>query len=180
MKFEIRFTSCLLFAATEAGPIPTKPSTQKPRTNVDQSLYDELIYYGKYAPTYPNAPCQIPPQGTVVQGFANADPTTEMTLFRADGDQELVMAFPGTAGLEGLLTDISATLVPYVTPGVNCSACQVHMGGLKAWNAIQPEAKRVLDQAIAAYPSYKFKIVGHRLGGMLTKLAYTSFAAQGI
>ncbi|KAF7191695.1 putative feruloyl esterase A, partial [Pseudocercospora fuligena] len=147
--------------------------------SVSQALYDELIYYGKYAPTYPKAPCQIPPKGTVVQGYANADPATEMTLFRADGDKELVMAFPGTSSLQDFLTDVSATLVPYVSPGVNCSACQIHKGVLTSWNNIQPQAKKVLDDAIAAYPSYKFKIVGHSLGGALTKLAYTSFAGQG-
>lgn len=63
---------------------------------VSETLYQELLYYGKYAPTYPEAPCQIPPSNTVVQGFANSDPDTEMTLFRSDADRELVMAFPGT------------------------------------------------------------------------------------
>ena len=102
-----------------------------------------------------------------------------MTLFRHDGDRELVMAFPGTSSLEDFLTDISETLVPYVTPGVSCPSCKVHMGALRAWNGIEPDSKRVLDQAIAAYPSYKFKIVGHSLGGVLCKMAYASFVAQG-
>lgn len=146
---------------------------------VSQELYDTLFFYGRYAPTYPEAPCQTPPAGTVVQGFANADPTTEMTLFRDDSRQELIMAFPGTAGVQDLLTDINKMLVPYVTPGVNCPACRVHRGVLKSWNAIQPQARQVIDDALAEYPTYKFKIVGHSLGGALTKFAYASFASQG-
>ena len=102
-----------------------------------------------------------------------------MTLFRDDSRQELIMAFPGTAGVEDLLTDISSTLVPATIKGVNCPACMVHQGVLKAWNGIQPAAQQVLDTALAAYPNYKFIVAGHSLGGALTKFAYASFKGQG-
>lgn len=146
---------------------------------VSQALYDTLIYYGRYCATYPKAPCQIPPSGTVVQGYANTDPDTEMTLFRSDSDQELVMAFPGTASLGDFLTDVSNQLVSATIAGVNCSACMVHSGVLKSWTGMQPAAQKVLDDAIAAYPSYKVKLAGHSLGGALTKFAFASFKGLG-
>lgn len=146
---------------------------------VSQSRYDELIYYGRYCATYPKAPCQIPPSGTVVQGYANSDPDTEMTLFRSDSDQELVMAFPGTASLGDFFTDVSNQLVPATIAGVDCANCQVHSGVLKSWNGIQPAAQKVLDDAVAAYPSYKVKLAGHSLGGALTKFAFASFKGLG-
>ncbi|KAI5367354.1 Putative fungal lipase-like domain, alpha/Beta hydrolase [Septoria linicola] len=185
MRFETGVAAFGLIVAATAGPIVTGPVPDvlprqtKARTQVSQSLYDTLIFYGRYCATYPEAPCQMPPQGTVVQGFANADPTTEMTLFRDDARRELIMAFPGTAGVEDLFTDVSATQVPATIAGVNCPACRVHQGVLKSWNAIQPEAQRVLDQAIAAYPSHKVIVAGHSLGGALTKFAYASLKSQG-
>lgn len=89
------------------------------------------------------------------------------------------MNFPGTMDMQDYITDASASLVPYNSPGVNCPACRVHMGVLQGYNAIQPQLKRVLDQAISTYPAYKFKIVGHSLGGALTKMAYASLASNG-
>lgn len=115
----------------------------------------------------------------MVQGYANTDPDTEMTLFRSDSDKELVMAFPGTASLGDFLTDVSNQLVPANISGVNCPACMVHSGVLKSWNGMQPAAKKVLDDAIAAYPSYKVKLAGHSLGGALTKFAFASFKGLG-
>ncbi|EMF14093.1 alpha/beta-hydrolase [Sphaerulina musiva SO2202] len=137
------------------------------------------MFYGRYAATYPQAPCQTPPTGTVVQGFANADPDTEMTLFRDDSRRELILTFPGTASLGDLVTDISAVMVPATIKGVNCTACLVHGGVLKSFNAIQPATQSVLDTAIAAYPSYKLILAGHSLGAALTKYAYASFKSQG-
>lgn len=102
-----------------------------------------------------------------------------MTLFRSDSDKELVMAFPGTASLGDFMTDLSNQLVPATIAGVNCPECRVHAGVLKSWNAIQPAAKKVLDDAIAAYPSYKVKLAGHSLGGALAKFAFVSFAGLG-
>lgn len=137
------------------------------------------MFYGRYAATYPQAPCQTPPTGTVVQGFANADPDTEMTLFRDDSRRELILTFPGTASLGDLVTDISAVMVPATIKGVNCTACLVHGGVLKSFNAIQPATQSVLDTAIAAYPSYTLILAGHSLGAALTKYAYASFKSQG-
>ncbi|GIZ42551.1 hypothetical protein CKM354_000581300 [Cercospora kikuchii] len=182
MRFESGLAALgLSIVAVNASPIIGNvlfPPT-KPRTTVSQSLYDTLIFYGRYASTYTTAPCKNPPEGTVVQGFANADPTTEMTLFRDDARKQLIMAFPGTASLQDFVTDVSAQQVPATIAGVNCPECKVHQGVLKSWNAIQPEAQRVLDEALAAYPSYELFLVGHSLGGALTKFAYASLKSQG-
>lgn len=176
--------------AAAVMPRQSKPKTQGQLPNValrcqyltctvSQALYEELLYYGRYAPTYPEAPCQIPPSNTVVQGFANSDPTTEMTLFRSDADRELVMAFPGTAGVADLLTDVVALMVPYDSPGINCTDCKAHAAVLNAWNNMEPLAKTQLDQAIAQYPDYKLVIVGHSLGAAIAQFAYNGFASQG-
>lgn len=137
------------------------------------------MFYGRYATIYPQAPCPIPPAGTVVQGFANADLDTQMTLFRDDSRRELVLAFPGTASLGDIVTDISVGMVPATMKGVNCPACRVHEGVLKSFNAIEPATERVLDTAIAAYPSYSLIITGYSLGAALAKYAYASFQSQG-
>lgn len=102
-----------------------------------------------------------------------------MTLFRSDADRELVMAFPGTAGLEDLLTDVVALMVPYNSPGINCPDCKVHAAVLNAWNNMAPLAKAQLDKAIAQYPDYQFVIVGHSLGAAIAQFAFNGFASQG-
>lgn len=142
---------------------------------VKPSLSNDFIHYGSYCASYPEAPCQAPPNETVVQGFANAhDTDTEMSLFRSDLHKELVMAFPGTSSLQDFLFDFSILLVPYTSAGINCSSCSVHAVVLNAWNSIQPDSQKALDAAIAAYPEYKLVVAGRSWGAAITAFAYKS------
>ncbi|KAK7934750.1 feruloyl esterase a [Apiospora marii] len=144
---------------------------------VDQASFDTILHFAKYAGTYSTAPCKKPPQGAAVVAFAQNDTTkTQQTLFRNDGDKEIVLAFPGTIDIKDIGTDINFPQVPHPA----CDGCAVHEGVYEGWLSVADQTMGQVKDAKQATPNFQFIVVGHSLGGGLANMAFVDMQRAGI
>ena len=91
--------------------------------------------------------------------FAQNDTTkTQQTLFRNDGDKEIVLAFPGTIDIKDIGTDLNFPQVPHPA----CDGCAVHEGVYEGWLSVANQTMAQVKEAQQVTPDFKFVIVGHR------------------
>lgn len=119
-----------------------------------------ILHFAEYCGTYSSAPCKKPPQGAAVVAFAQNDTTkTQQTLFRNDGDKEIVLAFPGTIDIQDIGTDLNFPQVEHPA----CDGCRVHQGVFESWLSVADNTTAQVKEAQKANPDYQFVIAGHRL-----------------
>ncbi|KAL0945501.1 hypothetical protein HGRIS_000985 [Hohenbuehelia grisea] len=167
------------YPAMESTEIPVSASSNDVLTTMDRKpisseLYDDLVFYFKYASCAYNLVCPRPNGKHLVTPFTN--PVTDIQGFVARDDErkEIVVAIRGSLSLTDFLMDGQLALVPMISPGVSVPhGTRVHSGFLVCWNSVSLEIIEIVRNQINKH-DYSVVVVGHSLGGALTDFAGVS------
>ncbi|KIJ55296.1 hypothetical protein M422DRAFT_41300 [Sphaerobolus stellatus SS14] len=167
LKFLIATLSCAWLVI--AAPL-------EPRSVIAaQSVYDNLVYYFKYASSAYSPICIRPNGNTLVIYIHNLGTGTQGFIARDDNKKEIIVALRGTSSLLDAVTDVEILLTNYQSSGVSApSGVQVHSGFLNAYNSVANSVISAVKIQLASYPNYKIVTSGHSLGGALSSLAAVS------
>ncbi|KAF9483201.1 alpha/beta-hydrolase [Pholiota conissans] len=142
---------------------------------ISRDLYEDLVYYFKYATSAYNSVCPRPNGNTLVVEFSN--PLTDVQGFvaRDDNRREIVIALRGSASAMGMIIDSHLVLVPLESPGISVpSGTRVHSRFLQAWDSVAAEIILTVGKELVIHPEYSIVSTGHSLGGSLALLAAVS------
>jgi hypothetical protein len=90
-------------------------------------------------------------------GFVAVDPANKL----------IVLSFRGSQSVRNWLTNILFLQTKYNI----CDDCYVHSGFLSAWVLSRTSIVTAVTAAVAKYPTYKFVVTGHSLGGAVATIA---------
>ncbi|KIJ18505.1 hypothetical protein PAXINDRAFT_70939 [Paxillus involutus ATCC 200175] len=161
-------------------PWPHFPRVSDPSVGVDQTTYDNLVRYTKYASGAYQVLCPRPMGNTLVAQFMDLVTSTQGFIARDDQREELVIAFRGTTDVTSILVDTSIILVPLKGPGLppldssliaRSAEPRVHIGFLIAFQTIAQTVLDKLELQLQAHPSYTIVVCGHSLGGAIASIA---------
>ncbi|KIK80707.1 hypothetical protein PAXRUDRAFT_833371 [Paxillus rubicundulus Ve08.2h10] len=161
-------------------PWPHFPRVNDPSIGVDQTTYDNLVRYTKYASGAYQVLCPRPMGNALVAQFMDLVTSTQGFIARDDQREELVIAFRGTTDVTSILVDMSIILVPLKGPGLpplNSSLVarsaepRVHIGFLVAFQTIAQTVLDKLELQLQVHPSYTVVVCGHSLGGAIASIA---------
>ncbi|KAH8929915.1 alpha/beta-hydrolase [Atractiella rhizophila] len=142
---------------------------------VTQSVYDELVYYFRYASSAYSDTCAKPNGNTFVLQIDNSGTNTQGFIARDDNKKEIIVAMRGTTNVADGFTDISIIQKKYSSVGVTpADDVYVHSGFLNAWNSVAQVVINAVSAQLAAHPGYTIVTTGHSLGGALSSLAAVS------
>ncbi|KDR78622.1 hypothetical protein GALMADRAFT_244080 [Galerina marginata CBS 339.88] len=141
-------------------------------TTISTELYEQLVFYFKYASSAYVVVCPRPNGNHLVTELLN--PLTDIQGFIARDNErkQIVVALRGSASLTDVLMDSQIVLVPFISPGVKLpGSAKVHCGFLLAWDSISLEVIAVVGKQLQKYPDYSIVTTGHSLGGSIALLA---------
>ncbi|KAA8652647.1 lipase family protein [Aspergillus tanneri] len=103
---------------------------------------------------------------TVLEFRNNADDTRG--YIAADHtNSQVVLAFRGSQSIQNWVTNFKPGLINSNL----CAGCKLHKGFSTAWEGVQQDIISVIKNMKQKYPSYKFIVTGHSLGGALATIA---------
>ncbi|KAH8929916.1 alpha/beta-hydrolase [Atractiella rhizophila] len=159
----------LLVGTTLAAPV------SRLEKRVDQSVYDELLYYFRYASSAYGDSCAKPNGNTLVLQIEDLNTDTEGFIARDDNRKEIVVALRGSSTIDDAFTDVSILQKPYSSAGVTpADDVYVHGGFLDAWNSVAQIVIDTVKGQLASHSDYTIVTSGHSLGGALSSLAAVS------
>ncbi|KAF9227109.1 alpha/beta-hydrolase [Gyrodon lividus] len=186
---------------TTRWPWPHFPRVGDPSVGVDQSTYDNLVRYTKYASGAYQMLCPRPMGNALVAQFTDLITSTQGFIARDDQREELVIAFRGSTDVTSILVgmslqspqvfssivlpwcthaDTSIVLVPLKGHGLppldpskitRSAEPRVHIGFLVAYQSIARTLLVKLEHQLQAHPSYTIIVCGHSLGGAIASIA---------
>ncbi|KIJ68022.1 hypothetical protein HYDPIDRAFT_107601 [Hydnomerulius pinastri MD-312] len=164
------------FPETAGWPWPHFPRVGDPSTGVDQTTYDNLVRYTKYASGAYQVLCPRPMGNTLVEQFTDLITSTQGFIARDEKRKELVVAFRGTTDLTSVLVDTSIILTTLKGDGLppsnsRSTQARVHAGFLVAYQSVAQTMLDALGPQLRAYPSYNVILCGHSLGGSIASIA---------
>jgi len=139
--------------------------------SISHDLYNDLVYYFKYASSAYTALCLRPNGNHLVIEVSN--PLTDIQGFiaRDDHRKEIVVALRGSASVADIVMDVQVALVPFISPGVKFSSeIRVHSGFLFSWDSVAVQIITMVGKELVHYPNYSVVTTGHSLGGSLAIL----------
>ncbi|PFH50300.1 hypothetical protein AMATHDRAFT_75703 [Amanita thiersii Skay4041] len=139
---------------------------------VSQSLFNDLVFYFKYASSAYQLVCPNPNGNTLVAVINNLVSDTQGFIARDDSRQEIVVSLRGSTSSTDFLLDAQIEMSPFVSPGVNPpGGTGVHTGFLAAWNSVASGVISAVRDQLTEHPGYSIVTTGHSLGGSLSSLA---------
>ncbi|KAF8159363.1 alpha/beta-hydrolase [Crassisporium funariophilum] len=164
------FVPFLLASSIAGHPLKTTSAFEK--RAIDQTTFDDLVFYLQYASSAYGRACAKPNGNTLVQQINERKTDTQGFIARDDTRKEIVVSMRGRQVSIDFRTDSDITLVPFQSPGVNAPAgAQAHRGFLTAWNAVAPQIIATVKSELDANPGFTIATTGHSLGGALSSLA---------
>ncbi|THH15224.1 hypothetical protein EW146_g5209 [Bondarzewia mesenterica] len=141
-------------------------------TNTSTDLYDDLVFYFKYASSAYSVSCPSPNGNTLVKQFSELTTDTQGFIARDDTRKEIVVAFRGSSSIVDFANDEDHTHTVFTVTGTTPPAnTTVLTGYLKAWNSVVNETISTVQTQLSLYPDYTLVTSGHSLGGGLSSLA---------
>lgn len=107
----------------------------------------------------------------MIQEFNITSTDTQAAVYKLDSSKEIIVAFPGTATAQDLVTDLFFLPLPFLSVS-NCIGCLVHGGIGYAFASVLPGLNTTVVRALKDYPTYRLTITGYSLGGALAKLFF--------
>ncbi|PPQ69748.1 hypothetical protein CVT26_014023 [Gymnopilus dilepis] len=139
---------------------------------ISKELYDELVFYFKYASSAYCFVCPRPNGNHFVAELSNALTDTQGFVARDEKRKEIVVSLRGSASVTDILLDSQVTLVPFISPGVKLpGGAKVHSGFLLSWDALSLQTLFVVGKGLEKHPGYSVVTTGHSLGGSIALLA---------
>ncbi|KAJ6598584.1 alpha/beta-hydrolase [Mycena sp. CBHHK59/15] len=171
MRFSVALPSLLALAATARGS-PVKRS-------VSQDVFDDLLFYYKYASSTYTA-CASPNGNVMVKQFDESSTDTQGFVARDDTKKEIVVAWRGSSAVQDfLITDAFVLLKSYQSPGVTPpSGVEVHSGFIRSYNSVATQVIALVQDQLTQFPNYTVVSTGHSLGGSLASLAGVSLKSN--
>jgi len=146
---------------------------------VPTTVYNDLIFYLKYASSAYTLICPQPNGKSLVNTFKNILTETQGFVARDDGRKEIVVALRGSLSVTDIITDASLILTPFISPGVAAPwGTLVHSGFLLGWNSVSLQVLSSVGLQLRTHPGYSLVTSGHSLGGALASLAAMSLKAN--
>ncbi|TFK62383.1 alpha/beta-hydrolase [Pluteus cervinus] len=142
---------------------------------ISTSVYDDLVYYFRYASSTYVSTCSKPNGNTLITRIHDPVTDTQGFIVRDDKRKEFVAAFRGSTTATDWWIDASLALTKFVSTGVNAPAgASVHTGWLAAWNSVATDVIDTIREGLEEYPGYSIATTGHSLGGTLSSIAAIS------
>ncbi|KAJ2915425.1 hypothetical protein MD484_g5008, partial [Candolleomyces efflorescens] len=140
---------------------------------VSSAVYNDLVFYFKYASSAYSVPgCPRPNGNVFVYRIFHLLSDTNGYIARDDKKKEIVVALRGSLSIQNFFTDATIIKRPFVSPGVITEpSVLVHKGFLDAWNTVAVNTINVVRSQLASHPGYTIVVTGHSLGGSLASLA---------
>ncbi|KAL5510976.1 hypothetical protein ACEPAG_3695 [Sanghuangporus baumii] len=174
-------TRFLLPLVALANAVVATPSPHIERRAISQSLMDDLERYVRYASGAYQLWCPVPAGLSLVNTFDESSTNTQGYIARDDTRKEIIVAFRGSIQLQDFVTDLTAWLVDFSSPGVSTegiSGVQVHDGFLTAFNSVASSIISTVSSELEAHSDYSLVSTGHSLGGALASLGGVSLAGN--
>jgi len=152
----------------------------RPRS-IPSAVYDDLVFYFKYASTAYGVPGSLPfPKGDVlVEQVVNELGKLKGFIVRNDTRKEIVVALRGSRDLEDFMNDTQIRLIPFESPGVSApEGTLVHSGFLSSWNNVAPLVIERVAAQLRIHEDLTIVTSGHSLGGALSSLAAISLKSN--
>ncbi|KAF4612786.1 hypothetical protein D9613_011765 [Agrocybe pediades] len=146
-------------------------STVSLPATITKELYEELVYYFKYASSAYTAFCPKPNGNHLVMALANPLTDVQGFIARDDHRREIVVSLRGSASIVDALLDAQVVQVPFVSPGVRLpGGVRVHSGFLIAWDSLAVQVIKLVGWQLERHEGYTIVTTGHSLGGSIALL----------
>lgn len=140
---------------------------------VASDVYDDLLFYFKYAASSYASRCDKPNGNVLVKMIDEPSTDTEGFIARDDNKKEIVIALRGSSSVHDfLMTNTNLVLKPFTAPGTSPPQnTSTHSGFTNCWLSIASNVIPIVQSELSAHPDYALVTTGHSLGGSLASLA---------
>ncbi|KAF8059839.1 alpha/beta-hydrolase [Lyophyllum atratum] len=151
---------------------PVGETVELEKRTISSAVYDDLVFYFKYAASTHFNICPRPNGNTFILRLDDKPTDTQGFIARDDTRKEIVLSLRAATSIQDFIIDADIRLTKISSPGVSAPAgVAVHSGFLRAWNSIAAIVISTVRQELASHPGYTIVTTGHSLGGALSSLA---------